>query len=233
MCYHYSLSKKPAAIKAEWEMPFEPVFHANGFAFPLMPVITQAAPDKVQAYRWGLIPHWTGSLADAEKLRAQTLNARAETIFTKPAFRSSVQYRCLILADGFFEWMTFQKSKYPHFVQLKDESVFAFAGLYSHWTDKESGELFRTYTLLTTDANPLLARIHNTKHRMPVVLPQALWQDWLQPELTQQQIAAQLHPLDDALMEGYPVSKRITNRGADTNVPEVRERVDYPELAFA
>ncbi|WP_165929535.1 SOS response-associated peptidase [Pseudocnuella soli] len=218
---------------AEWEMPFEPVYHANGFDFPLMPVMTGAEPNKVQAYRWGLIPSWTGTLADADKLRTQTLNARGETIFTKPAYRSSVQQRCLVLADGFFEWMEFGKKKYPHLVQLKDESVFAFAGLYSHWTDKETGEVLRSFTIITTDANPLMARIHNTKQRMPVVLPQALWNEWLQPELTKEQIAAQLRPIDDSIMEGFPISKRITTRGVDTNVPEVRERVDYPELAFA
>jgi putative SOS response-associated peptidase YedK len=79
----------------------------------------------------------------------------------------------------------------------------------------------------------LLARIHNTKHRMPVVLPQELWNQWLQPELTKEQITAQLQPIEDTIMEGFPISKRITARGVDTNVPEIKDRVDYPELAFA
>ncbi|OLY93915.1 Putative SOS response-associated peptidase YedK [Cnuella takakiae] len=239
MCYHYALSKQQQdLVKAigalDWEMPFEPLFHVNGFEFPTMPVITLSAPQKVQAYQWGLIPHWVKSVADAQKLRPQTLNARAETIFEKPAFRTYAQQnRCLVLADGFFEWMDFQKQKYPHFVHLKDAGVFAFAGLYAHWTDPETGELFRTFTITTTDANPLMARIHNTKKRMPVMLTQEHWQQWLQPQLAKDEILAQLQPCTDEILDGFPISKRITTRGLDTNVPEVTERVDYPELVFA
>lgn len=239
MCYHYALGKQQQElVKAigalEWEMPFEPLFHVNGFEFPTMPIITLAAPQKVQAYQWGLIPHWVKSVADAQKLRPQTLNARAETIFEKPAFRTYAQAnRCLVLADGFFEWMDFQKQKYPHFVHLKDNGVFAFAGLYANWTDPETGELFRTFTITTTDANPLMARIHNTKKRMPVILPQDRWQEWLQPQLSKDDILSQLQPCTDQILEGFPISKRITTRGLDTNVPEVTERVDYPELVFA
>src|SRR5919107_855862 len=120
MCYHYALSKQPSGTEShQWEMPFEPVYHASGFEFPQMPVITMQEPSKVQAYRWGLIPNWVKSSADAEKLRAQTLNAKGETIFEKPAFRAAVPgQRCLVPADGFFEWMDFQRSKYPHFVHL-------------------------------------------------------------------------------------------------------------------
>lgn len=239
MCYHYSLSKQQAdMIKTigamDWEMPFEPLFHVSGFDFPVMPVITAEAPQKVQAYRWGLIPHWAKTSEDALKLRAQTLNARAETLFEKPAFRTYIQQnRCLVLADGFFEWMDFQKRKYPHYVRLKSGGLFAFAGLYAHWTDKDSGELHRTFSIITTDANPLMARIHNTKQRMPVLLPAESWQQWLQPQLKQEEILDLLRPCTDEIMEGYPISKRITTRGLDTNVPEVTERIDYPELAFA
>jgi putative SOS response-associated peptidase YedK len=138
-----------------------------------------------------------------------------------------------VLADGFFEWMEFQKKKYPHYVHLEGASVFAFAGLYSHWTDKETGELFRTFTVITTDANPLMARIHNTKKRMPVILPHDLWNTWLDPLLTREQIHDLLLPCPDAGMSAYPISRLITTRGADTNVPEIREQALYPELALA
>lgn len=191
-------------------------------------------PAKVQAYRWGLIPAWVKSGEDAQKLRVQTLNAKGETIFEKPAFRAAVPaQRCLVLADGFFEWMDFQRSKYPHFVRLKEGNVFAFAGLYAHWADKDTGELIRSFTIITTAANPLMERIHNVKKRMPVVLPQALWQAWLQPKTDEDQIRYLLQPCSDSMMEAFPISKRITTRGLDTNVPEVTQRVDYPELAFA
>jgi putative SOS response-associated peptidase YedK len=235
MCYHYSLTKKQEEImkmiRAEWEMPFEPIHHANAFDFPVMPVITQHQPQKVQAYNWGLIPHWVKSIEDSKKIRTQTLNAKGETIFEKPSFRNYVmQNRCIVLADGFFEWMEFQKKKYPHYVHLDEFSVFGFAGLYSHWTDKETGELFRTFTIITSSANPLLAKIHNTKERMPVIIPQDDWDKWLNPGLTKEQIQEMLTPCPDTNMKAYSISKLITTRGADTNVPEIKERFEYPEL---
>jgi putative SOS response-associated peptidase YedK len=235
MCYHYSLTKKQEEImkmiRAEWEMSFEPIHHANAFDFPVMPVITQHQPQKVQAYSWGLIPHWVKSIEDSKKIKTQTLNAKGETIFEKPSFRNYVmQNRCIVLADGFFEWMEFQKKKYPHYVYLDEFSVFGFAGLYSHWTDKETGELFRTFTIITTSANPLLAKIHNTKERMPVIIPQQDWDNWLDPKLTKEQIQQMLSPCPDTNMKAYTISKLITTRGADTNVPEIKEKFEYPEL---
>lgn len=221
-------------IQAEWETPFEPIYHIGGFDFPVMPVVTAQEPGKVQAYTWGLIPHWVKTLADAQKLRAQTLNAKGETVFEKPSFRTYIQNnRCLVLADGFYEWMDFQKKKYPHYVHLKDDELFAFAGVYSHWTDKETGELFKTFAIITTDANPLMARIHNVKKRMPVILTKDQWNTWLTPELKKEQIADLLLPCPDVHMTAHPISKLITTRGADTNVPEIRKPFEYPELAFA
>lgn len=236
MCYHYSLTLPQDSISkvlpAQWEMPFEPVYHISGFAYAPMPVITQQEPNKVQAYQWGLIPHWVKTTAEAQKIRAQTLNAKSETLFEKPAFRTYVLHnRCLVLSDGFFEWMDYKKKKYPHFVHLKNNELFAFAGLYSHWTDKETGELFRTFTIITTDANPLMAKIHNTKKRMPVILPQDQWSTWLDPALNKEQIADMLLPCTDTNMEAHTISKLITTRGADTNVPEVIQEELYPELA--
>ncbi len=237
MCYHYSLSKSQTdiikEIQAEWETPFEPVFHSSGFNFPQMPVITSEKPRTVQLYHWGLIPHWVKSLADADKIRTQTLNARAESIFEKPAFRSYTKNRCIVLADGFFEWMEFKKKKYPHYVHLDNFSLFGFAGLYAHWTDKETGEILHTFTIITTNANPLMARIHNTKQRMPVILPKEQWQHWLEPSLTKEPIEGMLFPCDDKGMKAYSISKLITTRGADTNVPQIKEPFTYSELVSA
>lgn len=234
MCYHYSLSKQQAAvlkeIGLEWTRAFEPVHHTSGFDFPEMPVITSEAPHTVRHYRWGLIPHWVKSLGEADKIRAQTLNARAEGIFEKPAFRSYTANRCVVLADGFFEWTEHKKKKYPHYVHLDGFSVFGFAGLYAHWTDKETGEILHTFTVITTDANPLMARIHNTKQRMPVILPKAEWSQWLSPSLTKEQTLEMLRPCDDGGMKAYPISKLITTRGAETNVAHIKEPFHYPEL---
>lgn len=217
-------------IGLEWTTAFEPIYHASGFNFPEMPVITSQAPHKVQLYHWGLIPHWVKLLSEADKIRAQMLNARAEGIFEKPAFRSYTGNRCVVLADGFFEWMEHKKKKYPHYVYLDGSSVFGFAGLYAHWTDKETGEILHTFTVITTDANPLMARVHNTKQRMPVILPKQEWSHWLSPSLTKEQVQDMLKPCDDKGMKAYSISKLITTRGAETNVPPIKEPFDYPEL---
>jgi putative SOS response-associated peptidase YedK len=235
MCYHYSLTKKQEEIlrmiQAEWEQPFEPVYHTTGFGFPQMPVITSNAPTKVQLFNWGLIPHWVKSIDEADKIRTQTLNARSESIFEKPAFRSYTKNRCIVLADGFYEWMEYKKKKYPHYVHLEGEELFGFAGLYAAWTDKETGELLNTFTILTTDANPLMAKIHNTKQRMPVILPKEEWKHWLDPLLSKEQMQQMLLPCDERKMEARTISKLITTRGADTNVPDIKEPYQYAELA--
>jgi putative SOS response-associated peptidase YedK len=218
-------------IQAEWETPFEPVYHTAGFGFPQMPVITSEAPGKVQLYHWGLIPHWVKSLEDADTIRTQTLNAKAETLFEKPSFRSYVGNRCIVLADGFFEWMEYRKKKYPHYVHVGDFEIFGFAGIYAHWTDKETGEILHTFSIITTEANPLMARIHNVKKRMPVIIPKEAWKDWLAPELTKEQMTAMLQPCPDSNMKAYSISKLITTRGTDTNVPQIKELYTYPELA--
>ena len=235
MCYHYSFSKSQEeilkVIQAEWEKPFEPVYHASGFNFPQMPVITSEAPNKVQLYHWGLIPHWVKTMQEANKLRAQTLNAKAETLFEKPAFRLYTKSRCVVLADGFFEWMEYRNKKYPHYVHLDGFDVFGFAGLYANWTDKETGELFHTFTIITTDANPLMAKIHNVKKRMPVILPKEEWKHWLDPQLTKEQMQQMFQPCNDSNMKAYTISKLITTRGAETNVPQIKEPYHYAELA--
>ena len=235
MCYHYSLTKKQEEIikmiAVEWEQPWEPVFHSSGFLFSEMPVLTTEKPGTVQLYHWGLIPHWVKSLGDADKIRTQTLNARGESIFEKPAFRSYTNNRCIVLADGFYEWMEYKKKKYPHYVHFDGFDVFGFAGLYAHWTDKETGEILHTFTIITTDANGLMAKIHNTKQRMPVILPKEQWQAWLNPSLPKEQMEEMLAPCPDNHMKAYPISKLITTRGADTNVPQIKEPFHYPELA--
>lgn len=234
MCYHYSLTKKQEEImqmiQAEWETPFEPVYHTAGFGFPQMPVITCNEPGKIQSYHWGLIPHWVKSLADADRIRTQTLNARAETLFEKPAFRSYAGNRCIVLADGFFEWMEYKKKKYPHYVHLDESDLFGFAGLFAPWTDKETGELLNTFCIITTEANALMARIHNVKKRMPVILPKNSWHNWLAPDLSKEQMIALLQPCPEAGMKSHSISRLITTRGADTNVPQIKELFHYPEL---
>lgn len=238
MCFHYSLTKEKAEIEiqlqASWADDWEPVYHADGFRFLRMPVITMEDPAHIHTYHWGLVPHWTRSHEEADKLRAQTLNARSETVFEKPSFRSSVRHhRCLVITDGFFEWMDFRKKKYPHYVYMNHHGIFCFGGLYASWTDKDTGEILHTYSILTTDANPMLARIHNLKQRMPVIIPAERYQEWLNPSLAEDGIRSFFQPYPEKDMRNHTISKRITSRSEDSNVPETLEPSVYPELEAA
>ncbi len=237
MCFHYALTKQKAEIEIQlgvsWDDDWQPVYHASGFSFLQMPVITQQQPDQVQMFNWGLIPHWVKTKADADKLKTQTLNARSETVFEKPSFRSCISNnRCLIVADGFFEWMDFQKKKYPHLIQMQGEQIFCFAGIYASWVDKETGELVNSFSILTTHANPMMEKIHNLKNRMPVIVPPSLYKKWLSPHLTKEEISSFFTPYPDEKMQNHTISKRITSRTEDSNTIETLTPFDYPELAL-
>lgn len=237
MCFHYALTKERAEIEiqlqAQWDDDWQPVFHVDGFRFPAMPVITEEAPDRLQYLQWGLIPHWIKSRSEADVFRAQTLNARSESMFDKPSFRPSVMHhRCLVPADGFYEWMDFQKKKYPHFIYQAAQALFCFAGLYANWTDRETGEMRSTYTILTTEANETVGRIHNQRHRMPVILDPVDYRRWLDPSLEPDAIRAMLKPYAGEL-RFHTISKRITSRTENSDAPETLEPVLYPELALA
>lgn len=237
MCFHYALTKEKAEIEIQlgvtWDDEWVPVYHASGFTFLKMPVITQKQPGSVQLFNWGLVPHWVKTKADADKLKAQTLNARSETVFEKPSFRSYIpNNRCLVLADGFYEWMDFQKKKYPHFIQLKDRQLFCFAGIYSTWVDKTTGELINSFSILTTDANPMMEKIHNLKKRMPVIVPPSGYKKWLSPDLQKEDIRSFFNPYPEREMQSHTISKRITSRSENSNSPETLEPFAYPELAL-
>jgi len=240
MCYHKSLAVAAPELEARYEAVLppsahvEPVYHANAYTLPTWPVVTRAEPGKLQLLHWGLVPHWVKTPADADQLRTRTINARAETIFDKPSFRTAAQrgQRCLIPVTGFFEWYTAKSKKYPFYISTTDQKITSVAGLYDEWADPDTGELLRTYTLLTTDANPLLAAIHNSKKRMPCLLTPDAEHAWLHGKLTPQQtldLLADAYPASQ--MHSYSIGRRITSRSESTDVPAVLEPVNYPDLA--
>ena len=154
----------------------------NGFTNPLTPIITNTQKNNIQLYSWGLIPSW----AKDESFRKNTLNARIESLEEKPSYRNYIKNRCLIVVDGFYEWKWLDpagKDKLQYLITLPNEELFAFAGIYSSWTNKLTGEVINTYSMVTTEANELMAEIHNTKKRMPVILTKENEQDWLNPNV--------------------------------------------------
>lgn len=183
MCFHSKQSKDAQSLEKRFKakvMTTENVSsdRFNGFSFPKTPVITNKSPESVQLFNWGLIPFW----AKDNTIRKSTLNARIETVTELPSYRDAVKNRCLVIADGFFEWQWLDvkgKDKQQYQITLPNEEAFAFAGIYSEWTDKSTGEVLNTYSILTTEANPLMAKIHNIKKRMPVILTPENEMDWL------------------------------------------------------
>jgi len=233
MCFHVSLSRDRESIENRFNASFlnpsfEIIYHVSAFSFPKLPVISNEDPSKIQFFSWGLIPLWVKDSASAFKIREQTLNAKAETISVKPSFRHSIKTkRCLVLADGFFEWHHLKNQAFPYYIQLKDHPLFAIAGIWDAWTNKETNDTVKTFSVITTQANPLLAEIHNTKKRMPVILHPADEKKWLS-DIPLEQALGLLTPYDEKKMEAHTVSKLITTRGVPTNVAEVMRPYRYP-----
>lgn len=184
MCFHSKQGKDAQTLEKRFKAKLKSndllltSDRFNGFTFPKTPVINNKNIHEIQLFNWGLIPTW----AKDESFRASTLNARIETVTELPSFKNNINNRCLILADGFYEWKWLDekgKEKQQYLISLPNDEPFAFAGIYSEWTNKNTGELLQTYAMITTEANPLMAEIHNTKKRMPVILTPQNENDWL------------------------------------------------------
>ena len=159
--------------------------------------------------RWGLIPSW----ADDPSIGNRMINARCETVAEKPAFRAALRRRrCLVVADGFYEWKTEGRGKQPYFIHFSDDRPFAFAGLWESWEGPDHSSI-ESCTILTTEANELMRPIHE---RMPVILRRQDYARWLSPaEQDPQLLLPLLIPCDSDEMEAYPVSRKVNNPSFD------------------
>ena len=172
-------------------------------------VIPQTTPNQAQLYHWGLVPFW----AKDPKIGNRLINARAETVAEKPAFRTPFRkHRCLVLADGFYEWDKKGAKRVPYRVVLYDKKPFAFAGICDYWKDKDGNEL-KSFSIITTDANDLIARIHD---RMPVILSRKDEKVWLDPGLDINEATKMLHPYPAEEMKMYPVSTLVNSPKNDS-----------------
>jgi len=164
--------------------------------------------------RWGLIPYW----AKDSKIGFSTINAKSETVTTSPTFREAMKRRrCLVLAEWFYEWQkTEAKTKQPYAIAMRDDAVFAFAGLWERWKDKAKDRVLETYTILTTDPNELLEPIHN---RMPVILAPNDYQRWLEPGEPTHLPIDLLRPYPAEEMKAWKVGSAVGN--VRNNAPEL------------
>lgn len=214
MCGRFTLTVDPAKLGAEFEgVDFPREFAPRFNIAPSQPVLAIPNDGRSAAdfLLWGLIPSWAKDASIGNRL----INARGETLGEKPAFRGSFKYkRCLIPADGFYEWKAQpgSKIKVPHFVRLKTRKVFAFAGLWSEWHAPD-GSPVRSCIVITTTPNELMASIHN---RMPVILDTADYGEWLDPSpRSPASLEHLIKAYPGAQMEAYPVSTLVNNPAVD------------------
>ena len=212
MCGRYRLSRRKKILEeyfeSEWgEENWSPRY--NIAPTQPVPVIRQSPKEPVRQLslmRWGLIPSWAKDTSGA----AMMINARSETASIKPAYREPLKFRrCLIPADGFYEWQRTGKSKQPYCFEVNDGQLFAFAGIWDSWKDP-SGSWIRTCAILTTTANAVTSRVHN---RMPVILAPDSYDRWLDPRRAD--ASELLKPWDPRLMRCYPVGTRINQVAND------------------
>jgi putative SOS response-associated peptidase YedK len=225
MCGRYRLSRR-AEILAAYDAEYEGVdWDARYNIAPTqsVPVIRQDVKQptrRASLMRWGLVPYW----AKDPTIGVRMINARAETAAEKPAFKESLERRrCLLPADGFYEWSRKGKSKQPYCFELHERQPFAFAGLWDRWQTPD-GSYLQTCTILTTTPNQLLADIHD---RMPVILGAEIYDLWLDPGFRDLGATTEmLRPFDAMQMRRHPVSTWVNNVANDG--PECSEPTELP-----
>tara|TARA_B100000029_G_scaffold479743_1_gene527080 strand:+ start:467 stop:1111 length:645 start_codon:yes stop_codon:yes gene_type:complete len=189
MCFHIKIENSIKEIEkrfnAEYsvEEEFNSQKHINGFSLPQIPVITNEKPTQIQLLYWGLIPHWIKNHDNAQQIRSKTLNARSETITEKPSYKNLINKKhCLVIADGFYEWRLERNKKKKYLIQKDDKKLFAFAGIWDSWRNKDNGEVINSFSIVTQKANSFMSYIHNVKKRQPVILSRADENRWKEME---------------------------------------------------
>jgi len=236
MCYHVSFKAKAHDLIKAFDAPFpeaaniQEYYHANGFAHPNLPVLSVDNGRSINLYNWGLIPFWVKDWASAQKLRNQTLNAKSEEVFEKPSFRDAIKSRrCVIPVSGFYEWKHVGKDKIPYFIHPKEEPFFYLQGVYSFWTDPGTRDTMATFSILTGAANTLMADIHNSAKRMPLMIDKRNINTWI-GDLPKDGIIELMQPCDDRNMAAYTVSKDLSNPKVNSDVPTIMQEVDYGSI---
>jgi putative SOS response-associated peptidase YedK len=207
-------------------------FYENGFDHFPTHVITAGEPGIFKFFRWGLVPFFTKTEADANKGRINTLNCISEEMWEKPSFRDAIKngQRCLIPVTGFYEWRWLDEAgtvKIPYYVTFRDGKPRSIGGLYSRWKNPATGEYLYTYTVLTCPANTIMEYVHNAKKRMPVFIDPRDEKAWLNKDLSKDDVNDLCKPYQDPAMRAYTISKLLTTRNVNINVPEVRAPFNY------
>ena len=208
MCGRYAFFSPAEAVKRTFALDFSPELTPHYNIAPTQSVaalrVAEEGSRSLVMLHWGLVPRWAKERAIGNRM----INARSETLAEKPAYRDAFRRRrCLVLADGWFEWQPAAGGKQPWFVRLRDPRPIAFAGLWERWKNPAGGELLESCTIVTTDASESIRRIHD---RMPVVLPEQSWDRWMDPAYTDTEaLSKTLGPYDSKALQAWQVSRLV------------------------
>ncbi len=216
-----------------------PAYHVSGFSHPKLLIYTDRSPYFPELAIWGLVPHWVKDEKQMRQLWNKTINARGETIFDKPSFRLAARKnKCLLHVDGFYEHHHYKGQTYPFYIYRKDKAPITMAGLYSDWVNPETGEIIVTFTIVTTEGNSLLSKIHNNPKlsgpRMPLILDEQmeyLWLEDIHHDLDISKMKELILSYPDELLDYHTVSK-LRGKAYKGNVEEISDYVEYEELEF-
>jgi putative SOS response-associated peptidase YedK len=224
MCGRFTLFASGQEIRAHFDLQesfdWSPRYNITpGESIPAVGSSEEGDSLGIHQFRWGLIPHWVD---DPDDFSANLINARAETVASKPSFRDSFRKRrCLIPASGFYEWTETDEGKKPYFFQPSDADVIAFSGLWDRWEPANGEDPVLSCAILTTEASPSVADVH---HRMPVIMAPDQYESWLEPSDTEEMLESMVSDPDDIDLEVRPVDPRV-NR-PDVDDPECIEPID-------
>jgi putative SOS response-associated peptidase YedK len=208
MCGRYAFFSPAEAVKRVFALDELPELEPRYNIAPTQDVpavrMGEEGARKAAMLHWGLVPKWAKERAIGNRM----INARAETVAEKPSFREALKKRrCLVLADGWYEWQVAPGGKQPWFIHRKDAQPFAFAGLWERWKDPAGGTMLESCTIVTTDAAESIRKIHE---RMPVVLEAADWDRWLDTAFSDTaKLTGMLAPCDPKILEAWPVSREV------------------------
>lgn len=234
MCFSVNVNLVKEEIEERYGVDFpgkyryEPSYYYHAFGLPEIPAVCSGSPGSVSMLRWGLIPEWVRTSEDAEEIRFKTFNARSESISTKPSFSSSfISKRCLVPVRGFFEWQHVGKEKIPWYIYLPDNQIITLAGLYSEWTHSATGEILSTFSIITTDANELMVKVHNSGKRMPAILQRDDEKKWIDISISPSEALGLLKPYPSDRMKAHTISPLVNKRTANKNTPELIQPFNY------
>jgi len=219
MCYSNSSTSKNVDLSQKYKKAIppnldeKPVYFASGFDFPKWRIITN--DDTIQSMNWGLVPSWYNG-NNPNEIAAMTLNAKVESLDEKASFKNLLhRTTCIVPSTGFYEWKHQGKEKIPFFIYPANDSIFSMAGLYDTWINPLNGDKKRTFTIVTCEANSLMAEIHNTKKRMPLILSNSQENEWLNGQLT---IPDLILPGSES-MQSHEINRKL-----------ISERINSPEV---